>query len=170
MTQCCRAGPSSFIIHHRHFPKWPDCIHATSCISAGTDRRSGNSAFQGEFAVQRELTAKDGNSCRRTSPRNLGQLWQPRLNIAWLPTESVFFRVVQLPPSTFAETLAMVELQLEKLSPLPVGQMLWGLYVLPRRRTRPRTICRPSWSCSSNARSWKNSWARWKPGAISRIA
>jgi len=48
-----------------------------------------------------------------------------------LPPDKVFFRVVHLPPSNFAETLAMVELQLEKLSPIPTGQVAWSVYVLP---------------------------------------
>ena len=56
-------------------------------------------------------------------------LWQPKLNVAWLPAESVFLRVVELPASNFEETLAMVELQLEKFSPLPVTQVVWTMHV-----------------------------------------
>ena len=57
-------------------------------------------------------------------------LWQPKLNIAWLPAETVFLRVVELPASNFEETLAMVELQLEKFSPLPVTQIVWTMHLL----------------------------------------
>ena len=57
-------------------------------------------------------------------------LWQPKLNVAWLPAENVFLRVVELPASTFEETLAMVELQLEKFSPMPVTQIVWTMHVL----------------------------------------
>jgi hypothetical protein len=57
-------------------------------------------------------------------------LWQPKLNVAWLPVENVFLRVVELPASNFEETLAMVELQLEKFSPLPVTQIVWTMHVL----------------------------------------
>ena len=56
-------------------------------------------------------------------------LWQPKLNVAWLPSESVFLRVIELPASNYEETLAMVELQLEKLSPLPVTQVVWTMHV-----------------------------------------
>ena len=56
-------------------------------------------------------------------------MWQPRLNVAWLPPENVFLRVIELPRSNFEETLAMVELQLEKLSPLPVAQIVWTIHV-----------------------------------------
>ncbi|MFN7141720.1 MAG: hypothetical protein ACK4UN_20555, partial [Limisphaerales bacterium] len=65
--------------------------------------------------------------------KNLRSIWQPRLNIAWLPSDKVFLRVLQLPVADFAETLAMVELQLEKLSPLPLGQIVWTIEVLPKR-------------------------------------
>jgi hypothetical protein len=57
-------------------------------------------------------------------------LWQPKLNLAWLPPDHVFLRVVELPKSSVGETLSMVELQLEKLSPLPVTQIVWTLQVL----------------------------------------
>jgi len=59
-------------------------------------------------------------------------LWQPKLNVAWLPPENIFLRVIELPKSSFGETLAMVELQLEKLSPIPVTQIVWTLQILPQ--------------------------------------
>jgi hypothetical protein len=59
-------------------------------------------------------------------------LWQPKLNVAWMPPEKIFLRVVELPKSSFGETLAMVELQLEKLSPVPVTQVVWTLQILPQ--------------------------------------
>jgi hypothetical protein len=65
---------------------------------------------------------------------------QPKLNIAWLPVEQVFLRVAQLPVADFDETLAMVELQLEKLSPLPVTQIVWYIQVLPQRVDNLQTV------------------------------
>ena len=65
-------------------------------------------------------------------------LWQPRLNIAWLPSDSVFLRVIELPASNFEETLAMVELQLEKLSPLPLAQVVWTLHVVDTHQSKAR--------------------------------
>ena len=62
--------------------------------------------------------------------KSWSSLWHPRLNVAWLPPENVFLRVIELPKSSFEETQAMVELQLEKLSPLPVTQIVWTLHVL----------------------------------------
>src|SRR6185503_8606981 len=61
--------------------------------------------------------------------KNWRSLWQRGLNIAWLPPDKVFLRVAHLPASDFAETLAIVELQLEKISPLPVTQIVWSVHV-----------------------------------------
>jgi hypothetical protein len=63
--------------------------------------------------------------------KSWASLWQPKLNVAWLPAESVFLRVVHLPQSTWPETLSMVELQLEKLSPIPVTQVVWSASRVP---------------------------------------
>ena len=59
-------------------------------------------------------------------------LWQPKLNVAWLPAEDVFLRVIELPVSNADEMVAMVELQLEKLSPIPVAQIVWTMQLFPR--------------------------------------
>lgn len=99
--------------------------------SAGTGRRLWQFSAQGDFALKGETTTKDGESLpAHLAHKSWPQLWQPRLNVAWLPADNVFFRVVYLPPSNAAETLAMVELQLEKLSPIPVGQMVWSVFPL----------------------------------------
>ena len=58
-------------------------------------------------------------------------LWSPRLNIAWLPADQIFLRVIQLPAADAQEMLAMLEFQLEKLSPIPVGQIVWSVEFLP---------------------------------------
>src|ERR1700744_4839663 len=64
------------------------------------------------------------------SAKTWSSLWQPKLNIAWLPPESAYLRVIELPASTAEETASMVELQLEKLSPLPVAQVVWMMHVM----------------------------------------
>jgi hypothetical protein len=66
-------------------------------------------------------------------------LWQPRINIAFLPANQVFLRVVQLPIVERGELLSMLEFQLEKLSPLPVTQVLWSVEVLPSRTENEQT-------------------------------
>lgn len=67
-------------------------------------------------------------------------LWQKKLNIAWLPPGTAFLRAVQLPVSEPAEIISMVEFQLEKLSPLPVNQIVWSLEVLPHVVDNQQTV------------------------------
>ena len=84
-------------------------------------------------ALSRELSSAPGQPLP-SGPvaKSWTSLWQPRLNVAWLPPENVFLRVIELPKSSFGETLSMVELQLEKLSPVPVTQIVWTLQLLPQ--------------------------------------
>ena len=63
--------------------------------------------------------------------RDWQNLWSGKLNIAWLPSERVGLRVLHLPKCDFAELHSMVELQVEKLSPLPLNQAVWTLESLP---------------------------------------
>jgi hypothetical protein len=65
---------------------------------------------------------------------------QSKLNIAWLPADQVYLRVIQLPASDPKEVLSMVELQLEKLSPLPVNQIVWSMELLPRTGENLQTV------------------------------
>ena len=86
----------------------------------------------GGFVLNREHRAAAGDPQPfRFVAKSWSSLWSPRLNVAWLPPEDVFLRVIELPKTPFEETLAMVELQLEKLSPLPMAQIVWTIYVLP---------------------------------------
>jgi hypothetical protein len=86
----------------------------------------------GNFVLDREQKIPGGVPLpSRLVAKSWSSLWQPKLNVAWLPPESVFLRVIELPKSSFEETQAMVELQLEKLSPLPVAQIVWTLHILP---------------------------------------
>jgi hypothetical protein len=59
-------------------------------------------------------------------------LFRGKLNVAWLPADKVFMRAVQLPTSDATEVAQMVELQMEKLSPLPVTHVVWSVYLMPR--------------------------------------
>ena len=91
------------------------------------------------FALNREHSGAAGEPLPfHLAAKSWRSLWQPRLNIAWLPPENVFLRVIELPRSNFEETLAMVELQLEKLSPLPVAQIVWMIRMLPQTTGLPR--------------------------------
>ncbi|MGB7768893.1 MAG: hypothetical protein WBN22_08580 [Verrucomicrobiia bacterium] len=95
----------------------------------------------GAFALKREHGGAPGEPLPpKLAAKSWHSLWQPRLNVAWLPPENVFLRVIELPKSSFEETLAMVELQLEKLSPLPVAQIVWMIHVLPQMEGDLQTV------------------------------
>ena len=105
----------------------------------------GNRLWQFEAKGNFKLTKEVRAETTLPMPPNLvakswTSLWQPKLNVAWLPPESVFLRVIQLPKSALGETISMVELQLEKLSPLPVAQIVWTLHVLPQASTDLETV------------------------------
>jgi hypothetical protein len=107
-------------------------------ITSDANRLWQFDAKGGGFALNREhRTALDELLPFRLIAKSWSSLWQPRLNVAWLPPESVFLRVIELPRSNFEETFAMVELQLEKLSPMPVAQIVWTIQILPRSSSPP---------------------------------
>lgn len=84
-------------------------------------------------ALNREASSASGQPLPAgLTEKSWTSLWQKKLNIAWLPPENIFLRVIELPKSSFGETLSMVELQLEKLSPVPVTQIVWTLQLLPQ--------------------------------------
>jgi hypothetical protein len=109
--------------------RWQSCNILQTAPDANRlwqfDARSG--------ALSRELSVAAGGTLP-SGPvaKSWTSLWKPRLNVAWLPPENIFLRVIELPKSSFGETLAMVELQLEKLSPIPVAQIVWTLQLLPQ--------------------------------------
>jgi hypothetical protein len=49
-------------------------------------------------------------------------------------------RAIQLPGSDAAEVSQMVELQMEKLSPLPVTHVVWSVYLMPRPADKPEAL------------------------------
>ena len=103
-------------------------------IASDANRLWQFDARGGGFALNREHRgALDEPLPARSIAKSWSTLWQPRLNVAWLSPENVFLRAIELPKSNFEETFAMVELQLEKLSPLPVMQIVWTIHILSRR-------------------------------------
>jgi hypothetical protein len=93
------------------------------------------------FVLSREQTSLGAEPLpAKAIGKDWRNLWQRRLNIAWLAPEQVFLRVAQFPVSDFDETVAMVELQLEKLSPIPVTQIVWSIQVLPHAQGDLQTV------------------------------
>jgi hypothetical protein len=93
------------------------------------------------FSLDQQITLPvDGPPPAKLVARDWKDLLQPKLNIALLPVDKVFLRVVHLPVSEFGEIVAMVELQMEKLSPLPVTQAVWSIQVLPHTVDNLQTV------------------------------
>jgi len=118
-------------------------VHSCNVLEVGSEARQiwQFDARGGGYVLSREQTCLESEAL----PRNLvakdwRSLFQPRLNIAWLPSEHVFLRVAQLPKSDFDETFSMVELQMEKLSPMPVAQIVWTFHTLPHADDNLQTI------------------------------
>ena len=113
--------------------------HSCNILQVGAARRVWQfDARNADCPLNREQAVAAGQPL----PENLvakswTTLWQPKLNVAWLAAEHVFLRVFHLPQADLAETRAMVEFQLEKLSPIPVTQMVWSIHVLPAPETKP---------------------------------
>lgn len=119
--------------------RWATC----NVVQGGEESRhiwSFNAAKNG-FALSQEKTF---SPTQPLPPKMVAKDWttlfRPRLNVAWLPAEKVFLRVVQLPGGDFNETLSMVEFQLEKLSPLPVTQIVWTIQVQPHHADNLQTV------------------------------
>jgi hypothetical protein len=93
-----------------------------------------------DFKLGRELTVRGGEALPDAVKKSWSSLWQRKLNVACLPPDRVFLRAAQFPNATFAETLAMVDLQMEKLSPMPVGQVVWTMHCLPHPDGAQQTV------------------------------
>ena len=117
--------------------------HSCNVLQVGAEARQlwHFDARNGGFVLSREQTSFPGEQLPgRIVNKDWRTLWQRKLNVAWLAPEHVFLRVVQLPASDFSETLSMVELQLEKLSPMPVTQIVWSIHVLPHAEGNMQTV------------------------------
>jgi hypothetical protein len=117
-------------------------LHSCNVVNLGAEGRRlwQFDARSSGFVLNRELAVSPGEPLPGGVNKDWRALWQHKLNVAWLPPEGVFLRVAQLPQSEFAETLSMVELQLEKLSPIPVAQILWSVQVLPNSKSELQTV------------------------------
>ncbi len=118
-------------------------VRACNVLQTGPEERRvwQFGARGGGLALNREHVARAGQPLpTKVVAKEWQSLWQPKLNVAWLPPQQVFFRVAQFPMADFAETVAMVELQLEKLSPIPVAQVAWTMQVLPHPETNMQTV------------------------------
>jgi hypothetical protein len=93
-----------------------------------------------DFRLSRELTVRGGELLPDVIRKSWSSLWQSKLNVACLPPDRVFLRAAQFPQASFAETVAMVDLQMEKLSPMPVGQVVWTIHCLAHPAGTEQTV------------------------------
>lgn len=117
--------------------------HSCNVLSAGTEARQlwQFAAKGGGFKLDRTQTVP-ANQALPTQWvfKDWRTLFQRKLNVAWLPPGQVFLRVAQFPEASPEETRAMVELQLERLSPVPVTQIAWTVHALPEIRDHQQTL------------------------------
>ncbi len=122
--------------------RWQSC----NILETGSDKRrlwNFTTAKGGKFnllQLQERVITSGTPLPQEQVKRNWQNLLQPKLNIAWLPAEQVFLKIIQIPASDLAETMSMVELQLEKISPLPVTQIVWAIEVLPQKKGNLQTV------------------------------
>lgn len=109
--------------------KGPKRVASCNVLEAGKEVRKlwHFSASGDKVALQREESRLPNESLpAKMVGKNWQTLFQPKLNLAWLSADQVFLRALQLPKADdLAELQSMVELQLEKLSPMPVTQVVW---------------------------------------------
>jgi hypothetical protein len=109
--------------------------HSCNVLHSGSERKTlwQFATGGGKNALQREEAKLPNEPLPpKAVDKDWHTLFQPKLNVAWLPQDQVFLRVIQLPKSEDpAEIRSMVELQLEKISPMPVPHIIWGYEVVP---------------------------------------
>ena len=126
--------------HRPHAARKVNC-NACIVLQSGADARRLWQFDSRKFALNRTHTSYPGEPLPDgLIKKDWRSLFNKKLNIAWLPPEDVFIRVAQFPRSSFEETRAMVEFQLEKLSPMPVAQIVWGMHVLPHAAENMQTV------------------------------
>jgi len=114
--------------------------HSCNVLESGNNKRNLWQFSTGKFTLLRQ----ESRTATETLPQKVitkdwQTLLQPKLNIAWISAEHVFLRVIQLPKADLNETRSMVEFQLEKLSPSPVAQIVWGFELLQQPGSEMQT-------------------------------
>lgn len=112
-------------------------LHSCNVLQSNPNTRRVWQFDAQKFNLNREFTARDGEPLPTGVKKDWRALFQPALNVAWLPPENVFLRVAQFPAASADELRSMVELQLEKLSPIPVTQALWTMQVVGEPKAVP---------------------------------
>lgn len=76
---------------------------------------------------------------RKQFTKGWSSLWHKSVNIAWLPPDQAFIAAVKVPKTDSDEELrTMIEFQLERISPLPITQIVWGFEKVPHHSNLDR--------------------------------
>ena len=118
-------------------------LNTCNVLSVAGDQRQlwRYSAGLKDFNLSGEKSVPQGQALpAKWVAKDWGELVARKLNIAWLPLDQVFLRVLQLPKCDPAELASMIEFQLEKISPQPVAQVVWSYEPIPSRSKLPREM------------------------------
>jgi len=69
--------------------------------------------------------------------RSFREALQPRLRVAWLPPQRIYLRLLRLPPAELHEVPAMIEFELERVSPLPLNEIAWSYELIAPEKGKP---------------------------------
>ena len=90
------------------------------------------SASSKSVRLSAEMNVPEGESpAAKVVAKPWTDMFSRKMNIATLPPEKVFLRVVDLPACEPGELLPMLEFQVEELSPLPMTQAVWSAEPVP---------------------------------------
>lgn len=97
----------------------------------GTTHLKSFAARGKNFAFQKSISVDESEAFPKvTYDKTWKSAFSPSLNVAILPASEVFYRILNLPTVEESEIPEMVELQLERISPLPPNQIYWSWEIL----------------------------------------
>jgi hypothetical protein len=108
--------------------------HSCNVLKSGGEQRelwAFHASGEGFKLAHHEVKLPNEPLAARLITKDWQTLYQKKLNVAWLPSDRVFLKAVQLPAANEAEAQSMLDLQLEKLSPIPAQQAVWSFDLLP---------------------------------------
>ena len=109
-------------------------------VTGGARRLFQFTVSKGKGTATGDLVVEDGKPLPTSAvSRDWRVLLKPRLDLAWLPLESVCVRAVQLPTCDPAELPGIIEFQIEKLSPMPPAQVVWTVESVPHADGKGQT-------------------------------
>ena len=128
-------------------PRWNSCNILQTAPDA--NRLWQFDAKGGGFVLNRESAARPASRCRPKSvAKSWISLWQPKLNVAWLPPENVFLRIIELPKALSTKRWRWWNSNWKNFRRFPSRKSSGRCTFCRKPR---RKICRPSSSSSSNA-------------------